>query len=173
MLKLILSFTIFSTVCCSTKWPYCPHVRPLEGRRHDAFMLSVSGLRPKDVIYGDRWRSSIWSNILASFCGSRLTQQQESFSRSMSRVWVSVEWTFGKVVSIYSYLNFKRSNKILLQPIGNCKYYLVAALAVDKLSYMFIWFPNLHGFWFAPPSLETYLSNVLYFVIAFFHSLWL
>ena len=144
---------------------------PIEGRRHDAYMLSVSGLQLKltkftrsngspYVIYGDP-AYGVTRNILAPFRGSRLTQQQESFNGSMSRVRVSVGWTFGKVVSIFSYLDFKRSNKVLLQPIG--KYYLVAALLTNCHTCLYgsqtsIFF-GLH-----PPSLETYLSkyDILY-----------
>ena len=112
---------------------------PIAGRRHDAFMLSVSGLQSKlatvtkedgssYVIYGDP-AYGVSRTILAPYRGSQLTPQQEAFNRAMSRVRVSVEWTFGKIVTNFSYLDFKRINKVLLQPIG--KYYLVAALLTN------------------------------------------
>ena len=112
---------------------------PLVGRRHDAFMLSVSGLQSKlakiqkqdgspYVIYGDP-AYGVSRTILAPFRGSRLTAQQEHFNKAMSRVRISVEWTFGKILSNFSYLEFKRNNKVLLQPVG--KYYLVAALLTN------------------------------------------
>ena len=112
---------------------------PLVGRRHDAFMLSVSGLQNKlenikqqdgtpYVIYGDP-AYGISRTILAPFRGSRLTPQQQQFNKAMSHVRISVEWTFGKILSNFSYLDFKRNNKVLLQPVG--KFYLVAALLTN------------------------------------------
>ena len=112
---------------------------PISGRPHDAFMLSASGLQRKlaniktqdgspYVIYGDP-AYGVSSTILAPYRGSQLTPQQEDFNRAMSSVRVSVEWTFGKVVTNFAYLDFKQSNKVLLQPIG--KYYLVAAILTN------------------------------------------
>ena len=112
---------------------------PLVSRRHNAFMLSVSGLQNKlvdikkddgspYVIYGDP-AYGISRTILAPFRGSILTPQQQEFNRKMSRVRVSVEWAFGKIVSLFSYLDFERNNKVLLQPVG--KYYLVATLLTN------------------------------------------
>ena len=140
---------------------------PIEGRRHDAFLLSVSGLQSKlanitrldgspYVIYGDP-AYGVTRSILAPFRGSRLTQQQESFNKSMSRVRVAVEWTFGKVVAIFSYLDFKRNNKVLLQPIG--KYYLVAALLTNCHTCLY-GSQTTTFFGVEPPSLEMYLANV-------------
>ena len=70
--------------------------RPLEGRRHDAFMLGVSGLsdqlrnfkRPNGepyVIYGDPGYG-LSRNILAPFRGAYITPQQQEFNKAMSRV---------------------------------------------------------------------------------------
>lgn len=140
---------------------------PIAGRRHDAFMLSVSGLQPKlanikkpdgspYVIYGDP-AYGMSRTILAPYRGSQLTQQQQAFNSAMSRVRVSVEWTFGKIVTYFSYLDFKKSNKILLQPIG--KYYLVAALLTNCHTCLY-GSQTSTFFGVDPPSLETYLSNV-------------
>ena len=140
---------------------------PIEGRRHDVFMLGVSGLTEKlrqfdqpngqpYVIYGDP-AYGVSQNILAPFRGSQLTLQQREFNKSMSQVRICVEWTFGKICQYFSYVDFKRHSKILLQPIG--KYYLVAALLTNCHT-------CLHGsltssvFKVTPPHLETYLSNM-------------
>lgn len=112
---------------------------PIEGRRHDAFMLGASGLAQKlqqfkqpngqpYVIYGDP-AYGLSRNIMAPFRGAHLTQQQQDFNRSMSQVRISVEWTFGKIMQYFSYLDFKRNTKLLLQPVG--KYYLVAAILTN------------------------------------------
>ena len=139
---------------------------PLEGRRHDAFMLSVSGLteklrrlnRPNGepyVIYGDP-AYGVTRNILAPYRGIHLTSQEKEFNRAMSSVRVSVEWTFGKVVQYFAYLDFKKNQKILLQPVG--KFYLVGALLTNCHTCLY---GSLTTSFFGvqPPSLETYLSN--------------
>ena len=102
-------------------------------------MLSVSGLQSKlatitkqdgspYVINGDP-ADGVSRTILAPYRGSQLTPQQVAFNRAMSHMTVLVEWTLGKIVANFSYLDFKKSNKVLLQPIG--KYYLVAALLTN------------------------------------------
>lgn len=112
---------------------------PIEGSRHDAFMLSVSGLTEKlrrftkpdgepYVIYGDP-AYGLHPNILAPFKGNNLNAGQKTFNRSMSRVRVSVEWGFGKISQLFAYLDFKKNLKLLLQPVG--KYYLVGAILIN------------------------------------------
>ena len=64
---------------------------PVEGRRHDAFMLSISGLsdqlrqfnQPNGepyVIYGDR-AYGLSRNRLGPLCGARLTAEQKEFNK--------------------------------------------------------------------------------------------
>ena len=117
---------------------------PIPGRRHDAYMLSVSGLQSKlatitkpdrspYIVYGDP-AYGISRTILSPYRGNHLTPQQVDFNKAMSRLRVSVEWTFGKVTTYFSYLDFKRSNKVLQQPIG--KFYLVATILNRGHPYM-------------------------------------
>ena len=112
---------------------------PIEGKRHDAFMLGVSGLaeklrrfqRPNGkpyIICGDP-AYGLTRNILAPFRGVRLTDDQQEFNGRMSKLRVSVEWGFGKICQLFAFLDFKKNLKILLQPIG--KYYLVAAVLAN------------------------------------------
>ena len=114
---------------------------PIEGKRHDAFMLGESGLAQKlirynqasglpYVVYGDP-AYGISRNILAPFRGAQLTIAEKDFNKSMSQVRISVEWTFGKMSQYFTYVDLKRNNNILilLQPVG--KYYAVAALLTN------------------------------------------
>ena len=140
---------------------------PIPGRRHDAYMLSViSGLQSKlatitkpdrspYVVYGDP-AYGISRTILSPYRGNHLTPQQVDFNKAMSRLRVSVEWTFGKVTTYFSYLDFKRSNKVLQQPIG--KFYLVAAILTNCHTCLY---ESLTSTFFnvQPPYLENYLSN--------------
>ena len=139
---------------------------PIEGRRHDAFMLSVSGLplklqpfkRPNGepyVLYGDP-AYGLSQNILSPFCGLNLSLQEKKFNKEMSSVRISVEWSFGKLLQYFAYLDFKKNQKILLQPIG--KYYLVGTILTN--CHTCLYGSNTTTFFgVQPPSMETYLLN--------------
>ena len=119
---------------------------PIVGRRHDTFMLSVSGLQQKlanitkhdgsqCVIYGDPVYG-VSSTIVAPYRVIQLTVQQEAFNRSMSRVRTSVEWAFGKIVTNFSYF------------VATHWKILPSGCTLDELSHMFVWIVNIHVFWF-------------------------
>lgn len=139
---------------------------PVEGRRHDAYMLSESGLNgllcslttPNGqpyVLYGDT-AYGVNLNILSPFRGQQLTQAEQEFNRLMSGVRVSVEWSFGKIAQLFAFLDFKKNQKILLQPIG--KYYIVGALFANCHTCLY---GSLTSQFFnvQPPELEVYLNN--------------
>ncbi|XP_015757949.1 PREDICTED: uncharacterized protein LOC107337333 [Acropora digitifera] len=81
----------------------CHLFGPLEGRRHDAFMLHGSGLLQElarkmnkakgypYVIYGDP-AYPVRRHILAPFRGAQLTPVKQNFNAAMSTVHTSVEW---------------------------------------------------------------------------------
>ena len=141
---------------------------PIEGRRHDTFMLDVSGIMDKlrriqqtngepYVIYGDP-AYGITDSILAPFPGVDLTVAQKEFNKRMSKVRVSVEWGFGKIAQYFAFLDIKKNQKILLQPIA--KYYLVGSLLTNCHTCLYGSQTSSY-FDVQPPSLETYLSNHL------------
>ena len=91
---------------------------PIEGRRHDAFMLGISGLADKlerlqtptgepYVIYGDP-AYGLTRNILAPFRGVQLTNDEQLFNTQMSKVRTCVEWGFGKICQNFAFLDFKK-----------------------------------------------------------------
>lgn len=139
---------------------------PVEGRRHDAFMLNTSGLLPllqqlvkpngePYVLYGDL-AYGLTQNILAPFKGARITANEQAFNKKMSKVRISVEWGFGKVIQYFSYLDFKKNQKVLLQQVG--KYYAVACVLINCHTCLYGSLTSKY-FGLNPPSLETYLLN--------------
>ena len=139
---------------------------PIEGRRHDSFMLGESGLEEKlrhitkpnkepYVLYGDP-AYGVTNNIISPFKGADLTEAQKHFNKAMSKVRVSVEWGFGKIAQYFAFLDFKKNLKVLLQPVA--KYYIVASLLINCHTCLY---GSVTGKYFnlVPPSLETYLSN--------------
>jgi hypothetical protein len=140
---------------------------PIEGRRHDAFILNVSGLMPKlerittpnghpYVIYGDP-AYGISQHVISPYKGVQLTEDQKLFNSEMSKVRICVEWGFGKITQYFAYLNFEKNIKVLLQPVA--KYYLVGTLLINCHTCLYGSTTNKY-FGLDPPLLETYLSNI-------------
>ena len=99
----------------------------IEGRRHDALMLNVSELADKlskirqpngkpYITYGDP-AYGVTDNVIASFRSALLTADVKEFNKRMSKLRVSVEWSFGKIAQYFAFSEFKKNQKILLQPI--------------------------------------------------------
>ena len=139
---------------------------PIEGKRHDSFMLGESGLQEQlrnirkpngepYVLYGDP-AYGVTNNIIAPFRGADLTAPQKHFNKAMSKVRVSIEWGFGKIAQHFAFLDLKKNLKVLLQPVA--KYYIVASLLINCHTCLY---DSVTGKYFnlVPPSLETYLSN--------------
>jgi nuclease HARBI1 len=87
--------------------------------------------------------------------GGNLSSEQTDFNKEMSQVRLAVEWGFGKVLSIFAFLDFKKNQKILLSPIG--KYYTVGVLLTNCHTCIN---GSIASWYFdcIPPSLEDYLS---------------
>ena len=139
---------------------------PVEGRRHDAFILGISGLLPQlgritkpdgepYVVYGDP-AYGMSAHIISPFKGAHLTQLQQQFNHKMSEVRVSVEWGFGKIIQYFTYLDFRKNLKVLLQPVA--KYYAVGAHLTNCHTCLY---GSVTSSFFdlEPPKLEEYLAN--------------
>ncbi|XP_075539760.1 uncharacterized protein LOC142574599 [Dermacentor variabilis] len=99
---------------------------PYEGHRHDAGILRDSGLYEKlerlvqgnsYCIYGDP-AYPLRPLLMRPYAGAALTRQQELFNKQMSTVRQAVEWGFGKTVAEFSFLDFKKNQKLMLQNLG-------------------------------------------------------
>jgi len=121
---------------------------PIEGCCHDAFMLGESSLLPllekmlkpdgdPYVVYEDP-AYGITRHIISPFRGVCLTGLQQLFNAEMSKCRICVEWGFGKILQYFTYLDFQRNLKVLLQPVA--KYYLVGTL--NELPHMYVWFTH-------------------------------
>lgn len=145
----------------------CHLFGPLEGRRHDAFMLAESELVPKlhqkmnrpngesYVLYGDP-AYPVGRYIIAPFRGAQLSNAEKAFNTDMSRLRVSVEWGYGKICKEFVFMDFSKNFKVLLQPVG--KLYRVAALLANCHTCLY-GSQTGQSFELDPPNLETYLHN--------------
>lgn len=139
---------------------------PVEGRRHDAYMLRESGLldeleaRSHDpqgnvlCIYGDP-AYPLRPQLQAPFPTINMTAEQEAFNAAMSRVRISVEWVFGNIINYFKYTDFSKSQRMLLSPCG--KAYIVSGLLSNAHTCLY---KNITSQYFdlTPPSLEEYFN---------------
>lgn len=98
---------------------------PFPGHKHDAGILRISGLLDKMkklvqdqkyVIYGDP-AYPLGRFLYKPHRGAVLTQSEVDFNKAMSTVRQAVEWGFGKVITEFAFLDFKKNQKILLQRV--------------------------------------------------------
>jgi nuclease HARBI1 len=137
---------------------------PWEGRRHDCGMLResellqrlehISGTIGNAYIYGDP-AYPISPLLQVPYKESSLSEEESEFNNRMSKVRVSVEWCFGKVISLFPFVDFKKNLKIYLQPVG--KLYFVAVLLTNMHTCAY---GSLTSTFFTvtPPTLTTYLN---------------
>jgi hypothetical protein len=126
---------------------------------HESKLLSKleERFRPPQIftLYGDP-AYPLRPHLLAPYRGAMVTRDQQSFNKSMSKVRVSVEWTFGKVVQYFAFLDFKKNLKVLLQPIG--MYYVVGAILTNCHTCLY-GSTTSRFFNVAPPDLQNYLGH--------------
>ncbi|KAK7474943.1 hypothetical protein BaRGS_00033830 [Batillaria attramentaria] len=138
---------------------------PMPGRRHDAALLNASGLmdymeanmntqdgRPF-CVYGDP-AYPLRPHLQRPHRGQRLTAAQQQHNTDMSRVRQAVEWQFGKIVSLWAFVDFANNLKLNLSPVG--KLYRLGALLTNCHACLY---GNQTSDYFGlnPPSLDEYL----------------
>ena len=128
---------------------------PVEGRHHDAYMLSASGLISKlqahtqsngqpYIPYGDP-AYGVLSRVLSPFrAGQVLTPAEQEFNRSTSAVRVTVEWSFGKIVQLFAYLDFKKTEASFAAS-GQILYNWCSP---HQLSHLPVWITDFELLWF-------------------------
>lgn len=140
---------------------------PAPGRRHDSYLLRQSNLNTRlaalqlgkpfqGKVYGDA-AYAVMSHIDRGYRGANLTNAQKAYNTELSRVRISVEWQFGKIVPLFSFVDFKKNLKLLLSPIG--KYYMIAALLTNAHTTCYGCSTSTY-FGMPAPSLEEFFQYV-------------
>lgn len=99
---------------------------PVDGRRHNIYMLRENGLMSllednpafhNKLIYGDLVYGC--TNVFCCpFKGCRVDAPQQEVNKAVSKVRVSVEWSYGEITRYFSYLDFKRQQQVATTPIA-------------------------------------------------------
>lgn len=102
---------------------------PVEGLNHDAAVLTESCILdildihaygPNGTslqIYGDP-AYGIHEHLIAPFQGAAIPVNEQLWNRAMSRVRIVVEWCFKEILQMFTFLDFARTQQILLSPVG-------------------------------------------------------
>ena len=140
---------------------------PVEGCRHDAVVLGESGLLqdmeahmngPNGMpyaVYGDS-AYPLSAYLQKPFRGAALGQDQQRFNREMSASRIAVEWSFGDISTHWAFVDMKKQQKILLQPVGI--YYQVAAFFTNLHTIIRFGNKTSKHFGINPPCLLEYLQ---------------
>ena len=141
---------------------------PIEGRRHNSFMLAASGFLQELrrfsncpvtglplCVYGDP-AYPIRAHLQRPYKGAVLTPAQQDFNTTMSTVRSSVEWIFGDIVNYFKFLDFKKNLKIGLSAEG--KMYVTCTLMQNARSILYGSVLTITSEYFDlnPPTLEEY-----------------
>ena len=127
---------------------------PMPRRRHDAALLNESGLmRYMEAncsapdgqplcVYGDSAYPRR-PHLQRPHRGRDLSAEQEIENTQMSRVRQAVEWQFGRIATLFAFLDFKKNLKLFKNSSGQT---VPNWCITYKLPCMFLWQPNLTVF---------------------------
>lgn len=137
---------------------------PVNGRRHDGFLLAKSQLLQKlDQKFG-RFSSPphayadtgypLKKYLMVPFKGA-VTRRHKKLNKEMSKLRVTAEWGFSKILQLFPFVDFKKNLKIYKQEVGN--FYKVAVILTNCHTCLY---GSQVGSYFEiePPLLEEYLA---------------
>ncbi len=141
--------------------PHC--YGPFEGRRYDAAMYNQSGLDAQlQAIKVNSVQMALYGNggygnrdwLMTPFRNATDVEAQ-AFNAMMSHARVSIEWGFGKVNTLFAFINFYANQKFYLQLLG--AYFTVATLLANCHTCLY---GSKVASYFAldPPPLDVYLA---------------
>lgn len=133
---------------------------PVNGRRHDGYVLSQSRLMDKiqqkfrgflipPYIYSDTGYP-LKKFLIVPFKGT-VTRRQKRVNIAMSKLRVSVEWGFAKILQLFPFLDFKKNLKV-------ADYYKIGVILTNCHTCLYGGQVSEY-FDCEPPQLEAYLGN--------------
>ena len=99
--------------------------------RESRLLLRMAYHLPGYCLFGDRGYDHGYRTLQVPFRGVAITAAQRAYNYAMSKIRLTVEWSFGKVARYFAFVDFKKNQKLYMQPVA--KYYLTARHAHDQL----------------------------------------
>jgi hypothetical protein len=107
-------------------------------------------------VYGDGGYA-VNAHLISPYPELGINGSKQRFNESLSKLRVSVEWTFNYVVSLFGFFDYKRHQKVFLHPIGT--YYRVAVVLANCHTCMRQSNEISQKFRLLPPSIHEYLRG--------------
>ncbi|KIJ37543.1 hypothetical protein M422DRAFT_259899 [Sphaerobolus stellatus SS14] len=139
---------------------------PVDGRHHDETVFKESGLSellekhfwtPQGqalYLYGDPGYS-VGPHLISPYKDPGLTAEKQAFNTAMSRIREPIEWVFKEVAQQFTFIDFSRSQKILLSPCG--LYYLVSLLMCN--AHTILHYPQIPQYFTGGPIKDSDLDS--------------
>ena len=107
-------------------------------------------------LFGDRGYTHGNPALQVPFKGAAVTAPQRQYNRVMSGIRQPVEWGFGKVSSLFAFVDFEKNQKLYLQPVAS--YWLIATMLTNCHS---CFYGNNTSVYFGVPcpEVEDFLAN--------------
>jgi hypothetical protein len=137
---------------------------PFQGRINDKKMLRKSKLlgrlwkkcRGRWCAFGDRGYAAGHPSLHVPFIGVQgRVEPGRTYNMRCARTRICVEWCFGKVKTLFAFVDFKKNQKLYLQPIGS---YWHAAVLLTNCHSCLYGNQTAQFFGCPTPDLEVYLK---------------
>ncbi|GMG17383.1 unnamed protein product [Phytophthora fragariaefolia] len=140
-------------------------IGPVEGRKHDSTMLNISGVLDvmaenqdgafsNRVIYGD---PAYGCSTFVCSPSSANSNTSTIFNKDMSSVRGSVEWGFGRVKTLWEFMNWDKKQRVRQSAVG-LNFYVAVLLFNCHTCLQPLGNQISMYFGLAPPSLECFLG---------------
>lgn len=139
---------------------------PFPGPTHDKRMVRESFILNRCALYakvggilyylfGDKGYDR-HPCLQCAILGALPDSKEDKFNKRMSKLRVSVEWSFGKVSKLFAFVDFEKNQRLYMQPVA--AYWQVAVLLTNCHSCLY---GNQTSMYFQVPTprLETYLAR--------------
>jgi hypothetical protein len=139
---------------------------PEPGRRHDSGMLHDSNIltvfqqycdehSARFVIYGDPAYGT-QEFLVSPFRQPRSGSPESNFNALMAESRVHVEYGFGKVVNLWAFIDFYKTQKLFLSRVGM---FYFAAVLLTNIHTCYYGSQTCEYFETTPPTIEEYLRS--------------
>lgn len=134
------------------------------GRRHDGYLLAKSKLIQRMELKFNGWQNPVYiygdsgypllKTLIVPFKGN-MNRKEKKANAIMSKLRVTVEWGFAKIISLFPFIDFKKNLKVGKEKVPT--FYKVATILTNCHTCLY-GSQVCHYFELEPPTLEDYFK---------------